>query len=518
MKQNIGEFIKMRRKKIGMTQSQLAEALEVDERTLRRIENNEYKDSNSTTFTRLLLKLADELNLSDIETRALGVISINKDIDHLDPSYLLLDNSINDLHHRLFEAQILAQNSEYKKALEIYKAFEKLSDETFYKLGCATMYQFLDEYDSAISYCNKILNQAPETFEAHFIKATCLALNKKNELAVESFNRALEIKNDEKVHYNLGVLYMFTKSYQSAIDSYHTCLELNSNNASAHLNLGVCLFSIMCYEKSLVHFNKAIEIAPNLYQAYGQIGEYYRFFGEYERAVEYFELCLLLDSRNYQVLYGIAFSLIKLNRVSEASIYYKLFINKYKKELFKNILTSDIAIVDIGYETTTSFSISLKPNEIASIKIDDFELQVNLQEGESYIFIGAQLISDNTGSLPYATLGKVYTVKKEFQKTVANFKDKAGLFQYFDQPLYVDFNNNISFNVIERNKNVLIEININDLPFISGITDKKTGGLESFIEHFNKNGQFRFHLETKGEVFIVDGLKNVNIKLLDYEK
>ncbi|WP_089932876.1 MULTISPECIES: tetratricopeptide repeat protein [unclassified Lysinibacillus] len=345
-----------------------------------------------------------------------------------------------------------------------------------------------------------------------------MALKKENELAVESFNQALEIKNDEKVHYNLGVLYMFTKSYQYAIDSYQTCLELNPTNASAHLNLGVCLFSTMSYEKSIIHYNKAKEIEPNLYQAYGQIGEHYRFFSEYEKAVEYFERCLLLDSRNYQALYGIAFSLIKLNRVSEAAIYYKLFINQYRKKLFKNKLTANIAIVDIGYETTTLFSISLKPNEIASVKIGDFELQVNLHEGKSYIFIGAPLISDNTGSMSYATLGKIYTVKKEFQHTVAKLKEKADLFQYFDQPLYVDFNNNISVNVIERNKNILIEININDLPFITGITDEKTGCLESFIEQFNKNGQFRLHLETKGEAFIVDGLKNVNINLLQSEK
>lgn len=518
MKINIGEFIKMRRTKIGMTQEQLAEKIEVGIRTLRRIENNKFNEIRSTTYTKLLLKIADVLKLSDMELRALGVINTNKDISHLDPSTLVLSNSIDDLHHKLFEAQNFAQNSEYKAALEIYKSFEKLSNEPFYKLGCATMYQFLDEYDSAISYCNKILKQAPQTFEAQFIKATCLALKKDNELAVESFNQALEIKNDEKVHYNLGVLYMFTKSYQLAIDSYRTCLELNPNNASAHLNLGACLFSNMSYEKSLIHFNKAKEIEPNLYQAYGQIGEYYRFFGEYEKAVENFEICLLLDSRNYQALYGIAFSLIKLNRVSEAAIYYKLFINHYKKKLFKNKLTANIAIVDIGYETSTLFSIHLKPNGIASVKIDDLEIQVNLQEGKSYIFIGAPLISDNTGSMPYATLGKIYTVKKEFQQTVTKLKDKADLFQYFDKPIYVDFNNNISVNVIERDKNVLIEIKINDQPFITGITDQKAGGLEAFTEHFNKNGQFRLQLETEGEVFIVDCLKNVDIKLLNSKK
>lgn len=509
---NIGEFIKNRRKTLGITQLQLAEAIDVDERTIRRIENNEYKDSSSTSFSRLLLKIADELRLNEVELRALGVFK-NENMDHLDPSNLVLSNSISDLHHKLFEAQNYAQNNEYKKALEIYQAFEKLSEEPFYRLGCATIYQLLDDYDNAISYCDSVLQQVPKTFEALFIKATCLGLKKKNDLAVESFNQALNIKNNEKVHYNLGVLYMFSKSYQLAIDAYQTCLELNPHNAAAHLNLGVCLFNTMSYEESLTHYNKAKEIEANLYQAYGQIGEYYRFFGNYEKAIENFEICLLLDAQNYQALYGIAFSLVNLNRMSEAAIYYRYFILHYKNKLFKNKLTSHITVVDIGNDSTTCFSIHLQQNNIATVKINDLELQINLQEGKSYIFIGAPIISDSTGSLPYPSLGKIYTVKKEFQQTVAQFKDQAELFQYFDQPLYLDFKNNISVNVTERKTHISIEICLNNVPVIIGITDGKLGGLEAFIERFNKNGQFRLHFETKGEIFIVDGLKNITFNM-----
>lgn len=513
---NIGEFIKKRRKTLGITQLQLAETMNIDERTIRRIENNEYKNSSGAAFSRLLMKIADELNLNEAERRALGVLKITDIMDHLDPSSLVLSNSISDLHHKLFEAQTYAQNNQYSEALEIYQAFEKLSDESFYKLGCATMYQFLDEFDKAISYCNSVLKQIPKDFDALFIKATCLALKKENNLAVKIFNQALEIKNDEKVHYNIGVLYMFAESYHLAIVAYEECLELNPYNASAYLNLGVCLFNTMAYDKSLINYNKAKEIETNLYQAYAQIGEYYRFFGNYEKAVENFEICLLLDARNYQALYGIAFSLMKLNRMSEAALYYKYCITYYKNKFFKNKLTSNIKIIDIGYNSTNFLSIHLQSNDIASIQMDGLELQVNLQEEKSYIFIGAALISDSTGSIPYAVLGKIYTVKKEYQQTIEKFKDQAKIFQYFDQPLYIDFKNAISVNVTERKTHISIEICINDVPVIIGITDGKTGGLEAFVEYFNKNGQFRINFETEDEIFIIDGLKNINFKFYNF--
>lgn len=428
-------------------------------------------------------------------------------MNHLDPSKLVLSSSISDLHYKLFEAQTYAKNSEYDKALEIYLAFEKLSDEPFYKIGCATMYQLLDAYDEAISYCNKLLQQQPNSFEGYFIKGTCLGFQKENNLAINSFKKALTIKNDEQVYYNLGVLYMSMKEYSLAINAFQSCLEIDPRNVAAHLNLGIYFFDSMLYEESLIHYNKALEIKPNFYQAYGRIGEY-------EKAIENFEICLLLDSKNYQALYGIAFSMLRLNRVSEATIYYKIFITHYRNELFKNQLTSKALIVDIGYEKTIYFIIHLKPNHIASIQMDDLELQINLSEEKSYIFIGAPYISDNTGSMQYATIGKIYTSNSEYQQTVTKFKEKANLFQYFDQPIYIDFESKISVNVTERNKNILIDILIDHHPLITGITDGKTGGLETFIEHFNKYGQFRLHFETPGEVFVIDGLKNINLTVL----
>ncbi|MGY3189965.1 tetratricopeptide repeat protein [Lysinibacillus sp. TE18511] len=515
MKINIGEFIKNRRIGLGMTQTQLAEAIDVNERTLRRIENNEYKDINSATFSKQLLKIAEELKLTDVELKALGAVNYNEAMNYLNPANLVLDNSINDLHHKLYAAQSYAQNKQYKEALNIYLAFEQLSDEPFYKLGCATMYQFLNKFDDAISYCEKVLLDIPESFEAHFIKGTCLASQKENDLAIKVFNDALHLKEHDKVYYNIGVLYMSEDSYPLAINAFEACLRLNSKNASAHLNLGICLFKYMNYEKSLQHYKNAIEIEPNLYMAYSQIGEYYRFFGKYAEAVENFEVCLLLDAHDFQSLYGIAFSYLKLNRISEAALYYKFFINHHKNKLFPNKLTATTAIVDIGYVETTFFSIQLETNDIAIIKIDNIELPIKLQEGKSYIFIGAPIIADTTGSMPYAILGKFYTVKEEFQKTVNTFKDKANLFQFFDRPIYVDTENNISANVIERNKHILIEIYIKNSLVITGITDQKSGGLETFMEHYNKHGQYRLHFEHEQEVFIVDGLKNVHIEVLN---
>ncbi|MEH6945338.1 hypothetical protein, partial [Bacillus sp. JJ722] len=77
-------------------------------------------------------------------------------------------------------------------------------------------------------------------------------------------------------------------------------------------------------------------------------------------------------------------------------------------------------------------------------------------------------------------------------------------------------NENITVYLNERNNYVLIEIVFGDNFYITGMTNKKTGGLEAFMEHYSKNGEYRIHLgciESK-EVFEIP-LNNVNVELLE---
>lgn len=129
-------------------------------------------------------------------------------------------------------------------------------------------------------------------------------------------------------------------------------------------------------------------------------------------------------------------------------------------------------------------------------------------------FLGAVQIVDETGSMLYPTLEKIYKDKVEFTKVINEIKQAVDLFQYFDKPLYTNFNKEIKVNITERKNDVFIEILFLDKYSIIGITDTKSEGFKLFIELYRKYKQFRIHIQCNKEVFIIDGMKNPYLKLL----
>ena len=86
--------------------------------------------------------------------------------------------------------------------------------------------------------------------------------------------------------------------------------------------------------------------------------------------------------------------------------------------------------------------------------------------------------------------------------------------QYFDKPIHINFEKEIKVNIVERKKDVFMEIIFANKYRIIGITDIKGEGFKTFIKLFKKYGQFRVHLEFEREVFIIDALKNINLNLI----
>lgn len=86
--------------------------------------------------------------------------------------------------------------------------------------------------------------------------------------------------------------------------------------------------------------------------------------------------------------------------------------------------------------------------------------------------------------------------------------------QYFDTPKYINFEGDISVNIVERKKDVFMEIIFGNEYRITGITDTKGEGFKTFIKLFKEYRQFRIHLQCEGEVFIIDALRNINLDLM----
>ena len=86
--------------------------------------------------------------------------------------------------------------------------------------------------------------------------------------------------------------------------------------------------------------------------------------------------------------------------------------------------------------------------------------------------------------------------------------------QYFDRPVYINFEQEISANIKERKKDVFMEIIFDNGYRISGITDIKGDGFKTFIKLFKEYKQYSVHLQYENEVFIIEALKNINLNLI----
>ena len=514
---HIGKYLKKKREEMGYSQERLGELVEVSERTIRRIENNSNPKVNST-----FEGICNILNIPLSDDKNIKKLNFNKDVDYLKPSEMLskleLENSqalYFELDNKLMDAYRLAQEGYYKDALDIYLAFSVILPKEYIYIACDNMNYMLDEYSIAIEYSEKALAINENSYEGLIIKGISLGKLEDYDSLIDVLHKALEVNKTDEVYYNIGVAYHMTEKLDEAISYYDKCIEINPYFERAHLNIGVCYFAKINLEKSLYHLNTAIELNPNIYQVHARLGEYYRFISEDDKAVKYFRRCLELDKTNKQALLGVSMSLIALGEIHEGIIYFgelfRLYLEDYvdiNKEFGR-----DYVVIDIGYKKTQIITYKYYGDYII-LTIRGISYKVNLSADNGSVFIGAVQISDHTGSMLYPALGKIFKNKKEFNESIEQIKSSVKLMQYFDRPVYINFEQEISANIKERKIDVFMEIIFDDVYRISGITDIKGDGFKTFIKLFKEYKQYRVHLQYENEVFIIEALKNINLNLI----
>ena len=116
-------------------------------------------------------------------------------------------------------------------------------------------------------------------------------------------------------------------------------------------------------------------------------------------------------------------SLIALGKISEAIIYFGRLFKLYLKDYvdINKAFGESYAIVGIGYKKTNIITYEYYRDYII-LSIEGKSYKVNLSTSDSFIFIGALPISDDTGTILYPTLGKIFKNKEEFNDTIEQIK------------------------------------------------------------------------------------------------
>ena len=462
----MGLDLRQRRKELGYSVEELAEKADVSTTTIKNIEGKKHKPRRGT------LKLIFDALKLDVSCDDY-YLSLSRVEDNLEDE----DNSDQNVKNKLIEANKLLAEKKYEEALKIYLSLATIYEKGEYLYECVLIYYMLGKYEESLDYCEKLLDYPRYEFDALILQGKCLVKLSRRREAIEAFEKAVEIREEGEIYYNIGVCYYEENNLDSAIKYYEKSIELLPDFVSSYINLAVCYSRKFRVEEGMKYAKKAIEINPHMYEPYATLGSCYRELGQYEDAVENYKKCLELDDENYEALYGIFMSLFTLSNKENSDK-----VDKYKKE--------------VEFYSKKFF------------RIHGDKFLGTKKEKKDITYVGYTHLTDETGSLDYPTLGKVYENRDKYLEDIENIKKSVDVFQYFDKPIYhtLDY---VNVNVVKLDKSTVLEMVFGDFRIVD--INSHVKDLDKFRKLYEKFNQFRIQLQYKDEFFIMDCLRNISI-------
>ena len=204
-----------------------------------------------------------------------------------------------------FHSSILQQQSVVYRFLENYEQALTVINQAIslfpnnpksYIIKWLVLYD-LKRYDEGLDTITQAINRAPRAFW-YVIRGSNYSLQKKYELALDDFNKAMKLNpNLAMAYFGRGELYYYQQKYELALADWNKAIELNPNLAMAYNNRGGIYYNQQKYELALADFNKAIELDSKLAMAYNNRGGIYYNQQKYELALADYDKAIELDSK-----------------------------------------------------------------------------------------------------------------------------------------------------------------------------------------------------------------------------
>ena len=192
-------------------------------------------------------------------------------------------------------------------------------------LGEALMSQ--GQYNEALKELLKAERLFPDDAYLHNDLGLVYLYKKKIELAIDHFSRAVSINPDyADAMNNLGIVYIENHDWDKAIG----CLQKVSENilyATPHIpyaNLGWAYYNKNQYDTSILYYEKALNLAPDFSIALRGLGRTYMAKGDIDRAIEILEKTIQQAPRFTDAYYDLA-------KAYRMSFNYELAIKNYEK-------------------------------------------------------------------------------------------------------------------------------------------------------------------------------------------
>ena len=285
-----------------------------------------------------------------------------------------------------------------------------------------------NNFEEAINYYDKCIEQNKNCYEAYYNKALCEISLNQNEDALNNLDMALNIKKDFPQALDAkGCRYYSNNQYNEALECYNELTEKYNTNDDYFYKKASTLIELKRYKEAIKSLDDVLKLNPDHIKAMILKGNCYDFLSlnkealeiyeqiilkdkdnelvhqlkgqnllkqkEYENALNEFDIVINLNPKNYDVFFYKAICLNKLNKKEKAIEFYKKYIqemNELNNEKEKENIC--VAYYNIGIiymkdkkneEAKDSFNKALELNpkfikaKIALDCLDDLNNKIN---------------------------------------------------------------------------------------------------------------------------------------------
>lgn len=167
--------------------------------------------------------------------------------------------------------------------------------------------------------CGLLLQAAPALAEALLLQGVCRWQRGANELALQSYDRALAIRDGwAEARFNRGLVLRALGRDEEALHSYRAVLFQRPDWAEAHFNLGNLLLDRQQPTEAAASYRRALALQPGYAAAHHNLGHALGQIGQTEDALAAYTAAMAADAADVEACYSQGELLLTLGRPADA--------------------------------------------------------------------------------------------------------------------------------------------------------------------------------------------------------
>ena len=193
---------------------------------------------------------------------------------------------------------VYLETGEIDKAIAAYEKYQKYSDSDNGYREIARYYANANEFDKAIQYLNKGLEQHPDSAESLVMLGSIYLSQGKNSEGAAAYKKLFEISNGNvQILRELAGVLFEREDYKEAASVLEELAKKAQPDRVSQVLLGSSYFQIKRYSDAIRIFNEVLARVPDDVDARFYLAESYAGIGRYEDAAKIYE-GLLRDKEN----------------------------------------------------------------------------------------------------------------------------------------------------------------------------------------------------------------------------